>query len=286
MEKTLIIKKDKNSNMFKYLDFKEVENYYITKKENMLFRLFRKSNSFLFAIFLEKWKKNLKNYNVVILFDNGFQNIIAKYIKNKNPNIRIILWFWNPVIPASQLFLNNEYIDEFWTYSKQDAEKYNMKYNTQFYTFNLKLKKEKIKNDIIFLGTDKGRKKILLKLKEEFTKAGLQVDFHIIEKREQYVSYEKYLDMLENNRAILDFNLATNSPLTLRVMEAIFFKKKLITNNLDIINYDFYDPNNIFVLGKDKLENIHNFMTLPYKKINHNIIEYYDFNNWINRFGE
>lgn len=286
MEKILIIKKTKNSNIFKYLDFKDVESYYISNKENIIFKIFRKSHSFLFSIFFGNWKKKLTKYDKVILFDNGFQNIIAKYIKSKNPNIKIILWFWNPVISSSQLFLNNKYIDELWTYSKQDAKKYNMKYNTQFYTFNLKLKESNLKKDIIFLGTDKGRKNALLKLEDEFTKAGLQTDFYIIEKQEQYISYEEYLDMLAYNRAILDFNLSENSPLTLRVMEALFFQKKLVTNNVDIINYDFYHPNNIFILGKDKLENIHDFMKLPYHNLDDNIIEYYDFNNWLNRFGE
>ena len=126
MEKILIIKKTKNSNIFKYLDFKDVESYYISNKENIIFKIFRKSHSFLFSIFFGNWKKKLTKYDKVILFDNGFQNIIAKYIKSKNPNIKIILWFWNPVISSSQLFLNNKYIDELWTYSKQDAKKYNM----------------------------------------------------------------------------------------------------------------------------------------------------------------
>ena len=67
-------------------------------------------------------------------------------------------------------------------------------------------------------------------------------------------------------------------------LEALFFKKKLITNNRDIVNLQFYNANNIFVLGIDKLENLKNFMDKPYENIEQKVIDYYDFNEWLKRF--
>ena len=72
--------------------------------------------------------------------------------------------------------------------------------------------------------------------------------------------------------------------LTLRTLEALFFKKKLITNNRDIVNLQFYNANNIFVLGIDKLENLKIFMDKPYENIEQKVIDYYDFNEWLKRF--
>ena len=63
-------------------------------------------------------------------------------------------------------------------------------------------------------------------------------------------------------------------------------KKKLITNNKDIINYDFYNSNNIFVLGEDNLDNIKEFIEKEYVEIDEKIINYYDFYEWLKRFED
>ena len=47
---------------------------------------------------------------------------------------------------------------------------------------------------------------------------------------------------------------------------------------------DFYRPNNIFVLGIDKLENLKSFLELPYEKVNEDIKVRYEFSRWIERF--
>ena len=46
----------------------------------------------------------------------------------------------------------------------------------------------------------------------------------------------------------------------------------------------FYNANNIFVLGIDKLENLKIFMDKPYENIEQKVIDYYDFNEWLKRF--
>ena len=67
-------------------------------------------------------------------------------------------------------------------------------------------------------------------------------------------------------------------------MEALFFEKKLITNNKDIKNYDFYNPSNIFILGENNIEDIKEFINKPYEKVEQKIIDYYDFEQWLSRF--
>ena len=67
-------------------------------------------------------------------------------------------------------------------------------------------------------------------------------------------------------------------------MEALFLEKKLITNNKDIKNYDFYNPSNIFILGENNIEDIKEFINKPYEKVEQKIIDYYDFEQWLSRF--
>lgn len=281
---SIILKKDHENVFFKYIDTDIIKKYYNCDERKIIFRIAMKLK-FPIKFFLGNWYKDLEKYKKVICFDNGFNERILKSIKKKNPNIKVILWYWNPVLEKSKRFLKNEYIDEVWSFDKKDVEKYNLLYNTQFYSKNVKLdKKKKNKYDVIFVGTAKTRKKDIEDLEEELSNKKIKTMFKIIEKKSEYISYDKYLDMLSESKAILDFTDIGQTGLTLRAMEAIFLEKKLITNNVDIINYDFYDNNNVFILGKDDINDINKFINTNYKKIDENIVNYYDFDMWLKRF--
>ena len=49
-------------------------------------------------------------------------------------------------------------------------------------------------------------------------------------------------DVYESSRCVLDSAQAGQLGLTIRVLEALGAKKKLITTNEDVVNYDFYRP--------------------------------------------
>ena len=136
--------------------------------------------------------------------------------------------------------MEDKNIDEVWTFDKKDSLQYNLKYNPQFYTYNIKLPKRDLKYDILFLGRDKGRKESIQEWKTLFEQNNLKVNLCIIENEKDYIPYPKYLTMLSESKTILDFVAPGQSGLTLRTMESLFLEKKLITNNQDIKNYDFY----------------------------------------------
>ena len=97
------------------------------------------------------------------------------------------------------------------------------------------------------------------------------------------MDYYEIIKLVGESKAILDLNNGNQVGLTLRPLEALFFKKKLITNNINIINYDFYSPDNIFILGVDDISNLTIFLNKKYKEIDKKIIEKYDFSNWLKR---
>lgn len=72
--------------------------------------------------------------------------------------------------------------------------------------------------------------------------------------------------------------------MTLRPLEALAFKKKLLTNNPNIEQYSFYNSNNIFILGKDDPSMLEEFIEKPYIDIDQDIIKQFDINTWINSF--
>jgi len=286
MKKTLILKVDNDDIVLRKLENCDIEKYYNCNVKNFIFRVFKKFNLKISSVFLGKWKKNIKDYKVVILFDNGYSKIVTRYIKKKNPDCKVILWFWNPIIEYSKNYLLDKNIDEIWSYDKDDVKKYNLKFSPQFFNKEIKCNNKKIEQDIIFLGQNKGRKSIIEKYEKLFNENNVNNNkIIIIESEKDFISYEDYLELVGKSKAILDIVMDNVKGLTLRCVEALFFGKKLITNNEDIKNYTFYNPNNIFILGKDDITKIKEFIDSPYTEINKDIVDYYDFEQWLKRFG-
>ena len=69
--------------------------------------------------------------------------------------------------------------------------------------------------------------------------------------------------------------------LTFRVFEAMGFRKKLITTNADIVNYDFYNANNIFVWTEDSKEIPDAFFETDYEELPEEIFKKYSLENWL-----
>lgn len=283
----LILKKDSNDIFFKYIKDYNIESYYKINIRNIFLRVLIKIKSPLVSKFYSPtWKKSIKNKenNIVIMFDNGFDENIPKYIKKIDNNIKIILWLWNPVNKYSERYLKCNDLDDIWSFDSSDVKKYNIKYNTQFYTKNAKEVTIQINNDILYLGNAKNRKNEIIDLRNKIERFKIRTNFIIVENKKDYISYDKYLELISKSKCIFDYNEKGQTGLTLRPMEALFLQKKLITNNKDIKNYNFYNSNNIFILGEDNIEKIKDFIDSPYKKIDQKIIDYYDFEQWLKRF--
>lgn len=285
MKNYLYLKINKNAVFFKDIKNINIQNYYILNEKNIIFRLFRKLNITNNSLLYGRWKFKIKRYNYIILGENGYLPKTSKYIKKKNPSCKLIIYYWNILNDENKKILEDKNIDEFWTFDKNDAQKYNLKYNPQFYSKDISLKDNKIIQDVTFLGRAKERKNELIKIEENLNTLGISTNFYIIEKEEDLIEYDKYLENISKSKCILDYNQEGQVGLTLRPMEALFLRKKLITNNKNIINYDFYKPQNIFVLGIDQMSKIKEFIESNYEEVDEKIVNYYDFESWLKRFG-
>lgn len=241
-----------------------------------------RADSALF-VFYGKWRKRLEDIKIVILFDTGFDNIykITDYIKRINPEIKIVFWYWNPV-ENNRTALADKNIDEIWSYNKFDADRYGFRYNPQFYHMTLIPDSVMPDADLVFLGKDKGRREILTGLKENAENLELKYNFTITEKN-GVLEYEEYLRRVFKSKCIVDIVSNQECGLTLRPLEALFYKKKLVTNYEDIVNYDFYDKENVFLLGKDDINKLANFVDSPYKEIDEKIVDFYSYERWLKR---
>lgn len=247
----------------------------------------------------EFWFNNLKNIDfstvdIIVIISRNYADVLYKRLKKKTDK-KIVFWYANP-IEKEGIFLPDLGIPKEIVYSfdKTDCSKYGLKYNSQFYTRKLRVSHMDIKYDVLFVGKDKGRLQQLKSIENYFREMGLRTLFYIVGDTKKasnktyrsYISYEEILKLIAQSRIILDFNQEGQSGLTLRPLEAVFFEKKLITNNMSIKSECIYDPRNIKIVDYNNFFVEYDWLNSSYVGSNYNNKEYYDFENWVNRFLE
>lgn len=276
-------------------------NYCATYKKNTFFKIFRKIPA-LIGFSLDNWKTEIKQYDTVVIFDTYYNSGLIKYILQHNNNARIVFYCWNSINTINKRIdfnrLRNNKRVEFWSYNYEDCLKYNMTYNPQFWNSSLIQYENKEDNiyDLAFIGFAKDRLNILNMMHKQCQKLKLNSYFYIngypdlnynTNKNKAFMPYVNYInDIAAKSRAILDIVTDESMGLTLRPLEALLLKKKLVTNYTNIKNYDFYCKENVFIIGIDDMAHLEDFIHSKYKEIPQNIVEKYDIKAWEDRFDE
>ncbi|WP_076645306.1 hypothetical protein [Latilactobacillus sakei] len=274
----------------------------IFKRKNILIKSICKVDRLLGTnlarLFFNTWKNILNEYQDVILVAHPDSVQVTQYINHTYPKIKVHIWYNNPVNKEVNPAKFKETDSTIYSFDLKDSQKYNLQYVNQY--IDLKpirevLDKQNDTNvlyDLIFIGRSKGRLPQLLKYKKLFDGAQFKTYYHIVasdEDRfyqdytfENEISYQKMLMLQSQSRAILDVLQDGQYGTTLRPLEALFMKKKLITNNVNIDKEDFYHPNNIYILTeRTTIQDLIEFMELDFQKIHRNITEKYTFKGWV-----
>lgn len=258
--------------------------------------------------------KTIKNkqYDVVLLISGqslSFTEEMIEQIKNCQKQAYFVLYQWDSQTNFPYISKMQKYFDKCYSFDKHDVDanpKLNflpLFYSKQYAEIKKKDKKE-FKYDFCFVGTAHPKKYKLIKmmssqlekvypkqfiyyyfpskivffyhkiLDKEFRKADFR-EFHYIP-----LDRNKINDVYEKSRCVLDSPQKGQIGLTIRVLEALGAGKKVITTNQDVINYDFYCPENIYIYkGKIDLDNI--FFTMPYVDLDKDIYIKYSLTSWL-----
>lgn len=243
--------------------------------------------------FYGDWKKIMDCFPVIVIYAQKNEDIISYLCSRKEENQRIIVWYWNPVSRCVNPNKIKGLGCELWSFDPEDCRKYGLNFNTTYYFKDLKLPVSFSKEyDVFFCGINKGRKNKLNEIQAILAKNSITSFFYLVDEelpvseRLPRLQYKEYLSKLSNANAILDILQDGQQGMTLRVMEALFFNKKLITNQSSIAKEDFYNSNNIFIIGKDDWNNIKDFMNKPVIKTPEEVLDKYDFFTWLKRFDQ
>ena len=173
------------------------------------------------------------------------------------------------------------------TYDELDAEKFGFGWHTQF--FNVKpfqqvpsLQNNSFLYDFFFVGYAKNRVEEIQRIHSMLSSYACL--FVTIRTTSEYIPYTRYMEMAMQSRCIVEIVHTGDPSCTLRPLEAMAIRRKLLTNNPAVRNYTFYRPQNIFILGQDNLNNLSDFLHSPFEPLPSDIVESYDVNSWVEIF--
>jgi len=272
---------------FKYKNFKQ-------KFQNFFSKLFLKQNLKPFfaseAIFDSIPKNEFYEYVIVICPDFLHTTHMSLL---KTISKRTIVYYWDGFDHFPRYKESLPYFDDRFSFDPVDVKKYNLKFITNFYF--KEDRNTETQTDLFFLSSYDSRFPLVEKIASLLEKQNKKVliyqhtrNPHLIKQKnssiifiDKHIPFEETTKLMRETKIVLDIHKDIQHGLSFRVFEAMGLGKKLITTNADIINYDFYNPNNIFV-WKNETETIsESFLNTPYEELPEDIYKKYSQESWI-----
>lgn len=240
--------------------------------------------------------KMCKEYDYIIKIGMFFlDESTLKILRSKGKYL--ILHHWDVITKKYEAkFLQEEkYFDKISSYSKKDAEKYKINYLSNFY-FSQKISNSSINNEVFTIMADfhgkLKRKQFLEKVAKDLQENNIKYEFILVDKKgeesslikvtKEVLSLEKVMEKYSESKVILEYVKVENEGCsTLRALDCLGLKKKLITNNKEIINEDYYNKNNIFIIDENNIDIPIEFINSPYEELPKELVEKYYIDNWL-----
>ena len=253
-----------------------------------------------------------KHYDVVFLISGqslSFSEDMIKELRDSQPDARFILYQWDSQKNFPYIVRMHPYFDADFSFDRNDAQQEkNIRFLPLFYTEIYeelgKKQQSHYEYDCSYIGTAHPQKykyinEMSQALKDvlphqfiyHYMPSKLKYIYHKVKDKEykkakykefqtEKLSSEEVMNVFKQSRCILDVPQAGQTGLTIRTLECLGAKRKLITTNSDIRNYDFYSERNILIFDGNIDPDIP-FFTKEYEDISEQIYQKYSLRNWL-----
>uniref|UniRef100_UPI003FF085A9 hypothetical protein n=1 Tax=Bacteroides eggerthii TaxID=28111 RepID=UPI003FF085A9 len=232
----------------------------------------------------------------------------VRRLKQFHPEANFIIYHWDSIANNSNAQNLLPYFDRVFSFDKIDCERLGLHFLPLFYTpdyANIPYYDKEIKYDMLFVGTTHSdRYKLVKRIEEQIIKMGglcltwfyfpSKILYYKMKIQNSYLrqipvhtfhfkpmSKELLLQLYAGSRIIIDVQHPKQTGLTMRCIETLGAKRKLITTNYYIIEYDFYNPDNILVVDRNLPYVPEKFLNEPYRDTPKEIYESYSIKNWL-----
>ena len=240
----------------------------------------KKIKSFYKAI-IEKYENNYFDY-VIFLNPETITVDLLKRLKEKQSKAEFILYMWDSFENKPHTKELIPFFDNKFSFNKDECAKYGFKFRPLFFIDEYDVDKNsstenKTDIDIGFIGTvHSDRYKILKEVETWASQNGLKTNYYMffpskivfykykfqnlckikISRKDFHfnsLNSHRVKEFLERCKVVIDIQHPKQVGLTMRTIEMLGLRKKLITTNQDIKNYDFYNEDNICVIDRKNI---------------------------------
>ncbi len=216
-----------------------------------------------------------------VCYDSCLYNTLTKFYRPED----MYLYYMNEIGPENRAYMAN-FPQRTFSFDQADARRFGIRYKHLPYSEKVKIAREDPEYDTLFLGVEKGRGSEIEQAASLLEQCGFSAKIMVLNSNNPrfqipaYIPYPEYLEYVAKSKSILELNVPGQTSCTLRFLESLFLKKKLITNNQQIVTDPYYDPDNVFILGVDDRNDLREFIAQPYKDKQQDLSEL-SFRNWI-----
>lgn len=274
---------------------------FIRLNRNLLFFYISRYYDFIY----NSIKNNNYDYVFVVNLEAMPKSFLHK-IKMNCPSAMLILYMWDSLKNKKNALHYISYFDKVFSFDKDDCLNNNSIIFRPLFFLNEYAeisKYQKYKYDLLFIGTiHSDRYVILQKIKRQLEnkkyyfylylqnwklfflykiKYPIYRNAHIHDFKYAPLSKKKLFNLISCSRIIIDIQHPKQVGLTIRTIEMLGARRKLITTNVAIKEYDFYNSNNILVIDRENPEIPEMFFKESYEPIEQKIYDKYSLDGWL-----
>lgn len=221
---------------------------------------------------------------IFIIRPDLLETSLLKVLKENTD--RFIAYYYDSCKKYPKQLEISAFFDEVYSYEKEDIEKYNF-LETSNFIYDENIESQKILYDIFNVSSYDSRIDEINNISKILFDAGFKIHFVLfwfeklvypyLHSTTEYLSLNETKKIISQSKAMIDIQRADQKGLSFRTFESLGYRKKLITTNVMVQNYDFYHPNNILVINSGNMDviEIKRFLELPYVEISQDIINKY-----------
>ena len=293
-------------NIIKYFDKIVVDNLFFkllfSSKINHIFKVPLK------FVYYKKIDEiiNISGNEIILVYDQFNLNCdinLYRYLKKAHPNITLVYLFTNIIEHSKARYYKydtklRDFFDFVFCFDREDAKKYEYDYHgLLFDRLDAKYETIALDCDLFFVGQAKDRVDRIVNIYDMALRESLSCYFYCTNYNDKsnfyssknifydkYLKYETVICKIKSSKAVVDIMQQNSTGITLNICDAIFFNKKIITDNLNVKFEPWYNPNRIYLIGEED-RTITDFLLMPMNDFSDTERYYFSLSRLIDRIG-
>jgi hypothetical protein len=257
----------------------------------------------------DRYQRRLLKLIASIEFDYAFvikgellSEAFITQLKAHNEHAIFILYQWDSIRRTPSVLRLCPYFNRVLSFDRQDClEHSNFTFRPLFYRDDAHSGEHPSSSssyDLTFIGwLHSDRLDRLLAIEAEFRARGLRVHFylytgigtylrHLVRGEHRLLHFRKLpfehvSKIVAASKCVLDLPHPDQNGLTMRAIEAIGMRRKLVTTGSDIVNYDFYDRRNVLSIQELNAAEIASFVEGDSISVPDDVLRKYSLDKWL-----